>query len=126
MKHDNVCLYLRSAQHSVETQRQQLQSLARRREMRIACEIAECCSGNTSHRAGLTELLRRAEAGEFKIVLVSSLSRFSRRTEELITIMRKLRDIGIEVWTADTNNPVSYEQLATLETLSNLKRWIMS
>lgn len=48
-------------------------------------------------RASFQRLLRHCEAGKIDLVITKSISRFSRNTEELLGILRRLRSQNIEV-----------------------------
>ena len=55
-------------------------------------------TGRSIHgRSGLQELLRDCESGQIDLVLVKSLSRFSRSLSDCLTMVRRLRELRIPV-----------------------------
>lgn len=114
-----ACLYMRAPQPLVECQRQWLAAFAHQKEMTIVYEIAEYGSTCAAHRPCIDELLNMAEAGEFDVVITTSISRIARRSPDMIVIMSRLNRASVEVWTADTRQRVPYELLSVWETLVN-------
>ena len=56
-------------------------------------------SGRTmNNRKQLLRMLKEAKEGKFNIVYVKSVSRFARNTEELLTTVRELRELGVRVY----------------------------
>jgi len=53
--------------------------------------------GTGKGRGELQQLLADCEAGKIDIVLTKSISRFARNTVDLLTIVRRLKEIGVEV-----------------------------
>ena len=49
------------------------------------------------HRSGLQQLLQDCESGQIDLVLVKSLSRFSRSLSDCLTMVRRLRELRIPV-----------------------------
>ena len=54
-------------------------------------------SGTSTKRAEFQSLIKDCEAGLVDIILVKSISRFARNTEDLLNTIRHLKDIGVEV-----------------------------
>ncbi len=56
-------------------------------------------SGTTTKgRSGFRRLLADCEAGSIDLVLVKSISRFARNTADLLSAVRRLKELGTEVW----------------------------
>ncbi|WP_122821161.1 recombinase family protein [Varibaculum vaginae] len=55
-------------------------------------------SGTTTSRPGFQRLLAACKRGEVDIILTKSISRFARNTVDLLSIVRDLRQAGIEVF----------------------------
>ena len=55
-------------------------------------------TGTKSNRPGFLELLEACEIGEIDIVLVKSISRLSRNSLDLLTTVRHLKNLGVDVW----------------------------
>ena len=65
---------------------------------RMADIYSDQASGlNTKKRAGFQKMMRAARRGAFKILLVKSISRFSRNTLDSVACLRQLRDYGVDV-----------------------------
>jgi len=54
-------------------------------------------SGTTTGRDEFQQLIADCEAGKIDIVLTKSISRFARNTVDLLTTVRRLKEIGVEV-----------------------------
>lgn len=90
---------------------------------------------NIAHRSTFQQMLNDAENHLFDIILVKSISRFSRNTLDLLVTIRKLKEIGVEVFFAEENlssfNPNTelmlsiYSSLAQEEShdLSDIIKW---
>jgi len=115
-----ACLYARSAKNPGGWQMRTLDDFAQRKGLTVVRRIEECCSGNDTLSAGILELLAGAEAGEFNAVVVRDISRLSRNTDQLILILSRLRDAGVELWTKYNSGITSYEWISLLESLKEL------
>ena len=49
-------------------------------------------------RDGFRRLIMACEAGKIDLVLTKSISRFARNTVDLLSTVRHLKEIGVEVW----------------------------
>lgn len=49
-------------------------------------------------RTGFQEMIKDAEAGKFELLLVKSISRFSRNTVDCLTVIRQFKNLGIDVY----------------------------
>ena len=54
-------------------------------------------------RDGLQTLLKKCNNGEIDIILVKSVSRFSRNLYESLLMLRHLKSIGVDVWCEQEN-----------------------
>ena len=115
-----ACLYVRSAKKPGGWHMQALDDFAQQNGLAVVRRIEECWSGNDTLSAGILELLAGAEAGEFNAVVIRDISRLSRNTDQLILILSRLRDAGIEHWTQDSSGITSYEWITLLECLKEL------
>ena len=65
---------------------------------RMADIYSDQASGlNTKKRVGFQKMMRAARRGAFKILLVKSISRFSRNTLDSVACLRQLKDYGVDV-----------------------------
>ena len=55
-------------------------------------------TGTKANRPGFLKLLEACEMGEIDIILVKSISRLSRNSLDLLTTVRHLKDLGVDVW----------------------------
>jgi len=53
---------------------------------------------STKHRTGFNEMIQDALDGKIDLILTKSVSRFSRNTVDCLNNIRKLKDIGVEVY----------------------------
>lgn len=74
---------------------------------------------STRRREGLNRLLADARAGRIDLILTKSISRFARNTVDTLTIIRELKDRGIEIY-------FEKENIHTLDSKGELLITIMS
>lgn len=74
---------------------------------------------NTLHREGLKSMIRDAMDGRIDLIITKSVSRFARNTVDSLTIVRKLRDKGVEIY-------FEKENIWTLDAKGELLITIMS
>lgn len=115
-----ACLYARSAKTPGGWHMRALDDFAQRKGLTVVRRIEECRSGNDTLSEGILEMLAGAEAKEFNAVVVRDISRLSRNTDQLILILSRLRDAGVELWTQDNSDITSYEWISLLECLKEL------
>lgn len=86
--------------HSISAQISYYSKLIQSRPdwMYVGVYADEGLSGtNTTGRPELQRLLADCEAGKIDIILTKSVSRFARNTVDLLAIVRRLKELGIEV-----------------------------
>ncbi len=74
---------------------------------------------NTKHREGFQRMIADCEAGKIDLILTKSVSRFARNTVDSLTHIRRLRELGIEVF-------FEKENIATLDAKGELLLTIMA
>ena len=74
---------------------------------------------NTKKRDGFNEMIRRALNGEIDLIVTKSVSRFARNTVDTLTIVRSLKEKGVEVY-------FEKENIYTLDSKGELLITIMS
>ena len=74
---------------------------------------------NTLHREGFKSMIRDAMDGRIDLIITKSVSRFARNTVDSLTIVRKLRDNGVEIY-------FEKENIWTLDAKGELLITIMS
>lgn len=92
----------------LEAQRRKVREHAARRNLDLLEVVREAASGavqegsvlSHEHRPALTDLLSRAAAGEFEVLIVASFDRLSRDYASLIALRRLFRRYGVEVVSA--------------------------
>ena len=100
----NVAIYARYSSDmqsatSVEDQLRRLNDYSAKRGWTVARTYEDSALSGRSLllRPGVQSLIRDAEAGHFKVILVESLDRLSRTMADLATLHRKLGYLGIEL-----------------------------
>ncbi len=58
----------------------------------------EAVTGTKADRAGFSAMMEAASRGDFSILLVKSISRLARNTVDLLSAVRRLKGLGIDVW----------------------------
>ena len=53
---------------------------------------------NTKKRLGFQEMVNDALAGKIDLILTKSVSRFARNTVDSLSTVRKLKDVGVEIY----------------------------
>ena len=86
-------------------------------------------------RNGFLQMIDDCEEGKIQLILTKSISRFARNTVDLLTTVRHLKDIGVEVWfekenihTFDGDGELMLSILASFaqeesESISNNVKW---
>jgi DNA invertase Pin-like site-specific DNA recombinase len=101
MKNNRTLLAVRVSSELQDFQRQidDLTVYAESRGLNIIGVISEKISGATKneHRAGVQELLKRANSKEFDKLLISELSRLGRNAFEVQKIIEELSGLGISI-----------------------------
>lgn len=76
---------------------------------------------NTLHREGFKSMIRDAMDGRIDLIITKSVSRFARNTVDSLTIVRKLRDNGVEsyfekenIWTLDAKGELLITIMSSL------------
>jgi site-specific DNA recombinase len=96
----------------LETQRDRVAELARTKGYALVDVVREAASGGVQageelsweHRPVLLELVDRAKAGEYDVLLVAKLDRLSRDYPTLAVLERRLQRYGVEVISAAEEN----------------------
>lgn len=74
--------------------------------------FAETASGlNVQERPAFHDLLRTCMRGKVDLILVKSISRFGRNTLEMIRALRKLEDMGVDVYFETENLHLQSKEL---------------
>lgn len=97
---------------SLETQRERVEDYANDKGYELVDVRAEAASGavrdgeefSWEHRPTLLDLMGRAEAKEYDVLLVAKLDRLSRDYPTLIVLERRLQRLGVEVVSASEEN----------------------
>ena len=63
----------------------------------------EAITGTKADRAGFQSLLKECHAGNIDMIITKSISRFSRNTVDLLTTVRTLKEIGVDVFFEEQN-----------------------
>ena len=58
---------------------------------------------NTKKRLGFQEMVNDALAGKIDLILTKSVSRFARNTVDSLSTVRKLKDVGVEIYVEKEN-----------------------
>ena len=74
---------------------------------------------NTKRREGFKQMVADGLSGKFDLLVTKSVSRFARNTVDSLTTVRKLKDVGCEVW-------FEKENIFTLDSKGELLITIMS
>lgn len=74
---------------------------------------------NTKRREGFKQMVADGLSGKFDLLVTKSVSRFARNTVDSLTTVRKLKDVGCEVW-------FEKENIYTLDSKGELLITIMS
>jgi len=74
---------------------------------------------NTKRRDGFNQMVKDGLAGKFDLILTKSVSRFARNTVDSLTTVRKLKEVGCEIWFEEQN-------IYTLDSKGELLITIMS
>ena len=74
---------------------------------------------NTKRRDGFNQMVEDGLAGKFDLIITKSVSRFARNTVDSLTTVRKLKEVGCEVWFEEQN-------IFTLDSKGELLITIMS
>ena len=74
---------------------------------------------NTKRREGFKQMIADGLAGKFDLLITKSVSRFARNTVDSLTTVRKLKEVGCEVW-------FEKENIYTLDSKGELLITIMS
>lgn len=74
---------------------------------------------NTKRRDGFNQMVDDGLAGKFDLIITKSVSRFARNTVDSLTTVRKLKEVGCEVWFEEQN-------IFTLDSKGELLITIMS
>lgn len=61
----------------------------------IFCDVK---SGRNSNRPGFMRLLRKCDNGKIDMIVIKSMSRFTRNTLDALNVVRHLKDIGVDVF----------------------------
>ncbi len=96
----------------LEAQRDRVRELAKAKGYQLASVVQEAASGGVQdgeelsweHRPVLLELVDRAKAGEYDVLLVAKLDRLSRDYPTLAVVERRLQRYGVEVISAAEEN----------------------
>lgn len=82
--------------HSLEVQREYLESLAKRESLAIFKTYQDDgISGYTTERPALKQLLKDAKQKEFDLVLVYKIDRFSRNLKDMLNLVDELSKNGV-------------------------------
>lgn len=60
-------------------------------------------SGTSKQRSEFQRLLADCEAGKVDLIITKSISRFARNTVDLLTVVRRLKELGVAVWFEEQN-----------------------
>ena len=85
----------------LERQRHRLESYAKEHGFEIVGYSSDIGSGLTMDRPGLLDFHTAAEDGDVDILLLHSLTRLGRDTDKVRKYWHLLRDLGVNVHTAD-------------------------
>jgi site-specific DNA recombinase len=112
---------------SIDTQRDQCRSLARRHGFALAGEYVDAgVSGAASSRPALHELVAAATAGEIDVILVAKLDRLGRSLLHLLELIERLDALGVRVLSAgegiDTRTPAGRMMLQLLGVFAEFER----
>lgn len=87
----------REAAGGLQLQREFLRKIARQRGLSVAGEVLACETGSTLQRPGWATALRAIQMAQAGVLLVTSGTRISRNTVELLQALRQLNAQGVEV-----------------------------
>lgn len=108
-----IVLYLRvssddrqNPENSFEYQRQRIHGVIEQGEsgLPILGEYQDILSGTNSRRPGYQQMLRDARSGMFSHIAVYSIDRLGRSSDETLTIVREMMNLGIEIIVSDAPN----------------------
>lgn len=91
--------------------------------LKLVAVVRECKSGLKTNRQGFGRIEQMAENGEIDLVLVKSISRLSRNTEEILRICKKFLDLNVDIFFEMENihlkdtSEQKYDNLSTEEVL---------
>lgn len=108
-----IAVYLRVSsddkQHpdaSFEYQRQRIQEAIDRSELDLplTTEYTDILSGKNNNRPGLQRMLTDARKGLFTHLVVYSIDRIGRKTQDTLTIIDELTNLNVQIMAADSPN----------------------
>ncbi len=108
-----TALYLRvstedmqNPENSFEYQRQRIQDTQERSNLTlpVTAEYTDILSGKTDKRPNYQRMLQDARDGRFSHLAIYSVDRLGRNTQETLSALEELTDLGVEVLVADSPN----------------------
>ena len=107
-----------TAEQHVERQQQILQELGAEKA------FVDACSGKTTDRPALKEMLAFVREGD--VVVVESISRLARNTRDLLSLVDKFKELGVDFISQkeniDTNTTAGHFMLTVFGAIAELER----
>lgn len=131
-KTTKAALYVRVSTllgQSVDNQLIPLREFASQRGFDVFKEYSdEGVSGSRERRPGLDEMLKDAQLGKFKVLIVTALDRCSRSTKHMLTLVDELKHYGVHLISLreqlDFTTPTGQMALTVLAAVATLERQI--
>ncbi len=123
-----AALYLRVStldQHP-ESQRYDLEELARQRQLEIVATYEDRISGAKARRPGLDQMMKDARRGKFDIVVVWACDRLARSVRHFLDVLDELSHLNIEFVSfreqLDTSGPLGRAVVVIISVVAELER----
>ena len=121
-------LYLRvsTMDQNVDTQRYDLEQLARQRGLEIRHVYTDHISGARARRPGLDQLIADARRGEFDVLLTWACDRLARSVRHFLEVLDELNHLNIEFVSfreqLDTGGPLGRAVVVIISVVAELER----
>jgi DNA invertase Pin-like site-specific DNA recombinase len=123
-----AALYLRvsTLDQNPQTQRYDLEELARQRQHTIVATYEDRISGAKSRRPGLDQMMKDARRGHFNIVVVWACDRLARSVRHFLEVLDELNHLNVEFVSfreqLDTGGPLGRAVVTIISVVAELER----
>ncbi len=113
--------------YSLDAQENACQSFAQLRGWQVVCTFREeGASAKSTERPLFQQMIQQAESGQFDIILVHKLDRFSRKLKDMIEIIDHFDDVGIALVSATEQFDLSTAQgKMMVNVMSSVNQWYL-
>jgi DNA invertase Pin-like site-specific DNA recombinase len=133
-KATRVALYCRVSTllgQDPENQLVHLRKFAVDRSYKVVDEFTDRgVSGNRERRPALDEMIRRAKAGDFKIIMVTALDRLGRNTKHMLNLIDQLKEYDVTITSLREgikfDSPMGQMMLTVISAIAQLERSLIS